>query len=77
MATLKDLHALLLHRENVIADHPWRDRDPSDHLAALKQVSEQISNWPEAYVQPIDPKLKHYLANASYAKARAHLEPLL
>lgn len=76
MAPLQDLMHLLRRREAVIADHPWRDRDAASHLNALKEVSEQISAWPQDHHQLLDPKLKHFLANASYAKALAHLESL-
>lgn len=76
MSPLQDLIQLLRQRETVIADHSWRDRDPASHLDALKQVSEHISAWPQAHSQLLDPKLKHFLSNASYAKALAHLESL-
>jgi 5,10-methenyltetrahydromethanopterin hydrogenase len=66
---------LLRRREAVIADHPWRDRDPAAHLDALKQVSEQISAWTEANQTTISPKLRHYLANSSFQKALDHLNP--
>lgn len=68
-----DLANLLRRRETVIADHTWRDRDPAAHLDALKQVSEEISAWADAHRDQIDPRLRHYLANASFAKALAHL----
>lgn len=67
---------LLRRREAVIADHGWRDRDPAAHLEALKEVSLAISAWPELHAGDIDPKLAHFLANASYAKALSHLEGL-
>lgn len=76
MAPLQDLIQLLRQRETVIADHSWRDRDSKSHLDALKQVSEQISDWPQTHSRFLDPKLKHFLSNASYAKALAHLESL-
>lgn len=71
-----DLAALLRRRESVITDHAWRDRDPAAHLDALKQVSEEITAWAEAHHDRIDPRLRHYLANASFAKALAHLAGL-
>lgn len=76
MAPVQDLIGLLRRREAVIADHAWRDRDPSGHLDALKEVSEHISAWPVNHPRFLDPKLKHFLSNASYAKALAHLESL-
>jgi hypothetical protein len=67
---------LLRRREEVIADHAWRDRDSAAHLAALREVSEQITAWSEANHASIDARLRHYLANASFSKALAHLEAL-
>lgn len=65
----------LLHRRTaIIADHAWRDRDAAEHLGALKQVSEEISAWTIAHRTSVDSQLRHYLANASYQKALAHLE---
>lgn len=74
MATTDELISLLRRREQVIADHAWRDRDSASHLDALREVSEAIAAWPAAHGRTLDPRLKHYLANASYAKALAHLE---
>lgn len=68
-----DLIQLLRRRESVIADHAWRDRDAAGHLDALKNVSEEISAWAAANRDKSDPRLRHYLANASFAKALAHL----
>jgi hypothetical protein len=65
---------LLRRRESVIADHAWRDRDPAAHLDALKQVSGEITAWADTHADAIDARLRHYLANASFAKALAHLE---
>ena len=68
-----ELIELLRRRESVIADHAWRDADPAAHLDALKLVSDQISAWTGENASRIDPRLRHYLANASFAKALAHL----
>lgn len=67
---------LLRRRVAIIADHGWRDRDAAGHLAALKEVSEEISAWTLAHRTEVDAQLRHYLANASYQKALAHLEAL-
>jgi hypothetical protein len=67
---------LLRQREEVIADHAWRDRDAATHLAALREVSEKISAWADEHQAEIDARLRHYLTNASFAKALAHLEAL-
>jgi len=69
-----ELIQLLRRRESVIADHAWRDRAAAGHLDALKHVSEEISAWAAAHPQVIDARLRHFLANASFAKALAHLE---
>jgi hypothetical protein len=73
---MSDLTALLHRRIAIIADHPWRDRDADDHLKALREVSEEISAWAHAHRTELDARLRHYLANASYQKALAHLEAL-
>ena len=72
----EELIQLLRHRESVIADHAWRDRDSAGHLAALIEVSRKISDWAEQNDDRIDARLRHFLANASFAKALAHLESL-
>lgn len=71
VSTTDELKPLLLRREAVIADHAWRDRDSDGHLTALKQVSEEITAWSTANSESLDPKLRHFLANASFAKALA------
>ena len=68
---------LLRERERIIADHAWRDRDAAGHLDALRDVSMAISAWAEANAGNIDARLRHFLENASYAKARAVLEAKL
>lgn len=74
-ATMNEsLIQLLRRRESLIADHAWRDRDPAAHLDALKQVSGEITAWAAAHDEAIDARLRHYLANASFAKALKHLE---
>lgn len=64
-----ELAALLQRRLDVIADHAWRDRDPAAHLQALAEVSTAISDWRKEHRTELDPRLRHFLANASYAKA--------
>ena len=67
---------LLRRREEVIADHAWRDRDAAGHLDALREVSEKITAWAQEHQVGTDARLRHYLTNASFAKALAHLEEL-
>jgi hypothetical protein len=69
-----ELIELLRRRETIIADHAWRDRDPANHLNALRSVSEQITTWTAAHRTELDARLRHYLANASFRKALEHLE---
>ena len=73
---MSELTALLCRRIAIIADHPWRDRDTNGHLEALRTVSEEISGWALAHRAELDARLRHYLANASYQKALAHLEAI-
>lgn len=68
------LKTLLRRRISIIADHAWRDRDTTEHLEALQRVSEEISAWTLAHRSSVDAQLRHYLANASFQKALAHLE---
>ena len=74
VTSTRALADLLRRRESIIADHSWRDRDPADHLAALRQVSEEISAWAAENDATIDARLRHFLTNASFAKALAYLE---
>ena len=69
-----ELIDLLRGRVAIIADHAWRDRDAAAHLAALQEVSEKIAAWTLAHRTEVDAQMRHYLANASYQKALAHLE---
>jgi hypothetical protein len=63
------LHALLQRRLHLIADHEFRDVDPSGHLAALQQISELISAEHHR-LKPILPgRLSHFLQQASFSKA--------
>lgn len=67
---------LLRRRVTIIADHAWRDRDAEGHLEALKEVSGEITAWTMAHRTEVDAQLRHYLGNASYQKALAHLEAI-
>lgn len=72
----EELIELLRRRVAIIADHDWRDRDAAEHLEALKAVSEELSAWTAAHRTEVDAQMRHYLANASFQKALAHLEGL-
>jgi len=69
-----ELIDLLRQRVALIADHAWRDRDAASHLQALQEVSGKISAWTAAHRTSVDAQMRHYLANASFQKALAHLE---
>lgn len=71
---LLTLRNLLAKRLSVIADHAFRDRDPAAHLLELKAVSEAIDAFREEHQTALDPRLRHYLTNASYQKALAWIE---
>ena len=68
-----ELADLLRQRISIIADHAWRDRDAAGHLEALKDVSEKLTAWTAANRPNLDAQLRHYLTNASFDKALAHL----
>ncbi len=72
----KQLTELLQRRVSIIEDHGWRDRDPADHLEALKSVSEDIAAWTAAHRTSVDAQLRHYLGNSSFQKALEHLQAL-
>jgi hypothetical protein len=76
MTATPALTDLLRRRVSIIADHAWRDRDGAGHLEALKEVSEAISTWTLAHRSALDPQLRHYLGNASFQKALAHVEAM-
>ncbi|WP_297081142.1 hypothetical protein [uncultured Demequina sp.] len=69
-----ELAALLRRRLDVIADHPFRDRDPTAHLEALKSVSLDIETWHAARRGTLPARLEHFLSGCSYDKALRFLE---
>jgi hypothetical protein len=71
--TTPELIALLRRRLEIIADHSWRDRDSAGHLDALKAVSMEIQHWTDVHRHALDARLRHFLTNASFDKALAHL----
>ena len=68
-----ELANALRERRSLIADETSR-REPEQHLAKLKTVSERIVALSEALPRPIEPQLAHYLARCSYDKALEALE---
>ncbi len=71
---LNQLAGLLRRRLGIIADHAWRERDSSAHLAALRQVSLDIDQWTAHHGNGIPTRLAHFLERRSYDKALAFLE---
>jgi hypothetical protein len=70
---LSNLAGALRERLMIIQDQDSR-RDPEQHLARLRAVSEKIDNLAIALPKPIDPQLAHFLQRKSYDKALELLE---
>ena len=68
-----DLAAALRERLAIVGDENSR-RDPEQHVARLRAVSEKIDSLAAALPKPIDPQLAHFLRRKSYDKALAFLE---
>jgi len=68
-----DLAAALRERLAIIADENSR-RDPEEHTARLRAVSEKIEKLEATLPKPIDPQLAHFLQRRSYDKALELLE---
>jgi hypothetical protein len=68
-----DLRNALRERHSIIADEQSR-RDPTTHMARLRNVSEKIERLEAALPRPLDPQLAHYLNRKSYDKALEFLE---
>ena len=68
-----DLATALRDRLAIIADEKSR-RQPEEHLARLKAVSERIEQLASALPSPVDPQLAHYLQRRSYDKALEFIE---
>ncbi|MEM8953905.1 MAG: hypothetical protein AAGD22_07140 [Verrucomicrobiota bacterium] len=74
---LQNLAALLEQRLEIIADHAFRDQNPTAHLNALKSVSEEIFAWHHGHRHKLPPRLEHFLAGSSLQKAHAYVQSLL
>lgn len=74
MSDLAHLHSLLQRRLVLIADHAFRDRDAAAHLAALKNVSEEIVAEHQRLRAQLPPRLNHFLTQASFSKALEYLD---
>ena len=71
---MKELHAAVKKRLDLVADHAFRDRDPAGHLAALKSAAAELDTLVNVLPADCDPNLRHYLERQSYLKALAWLE---
>jgi hypothetical protein len=65
------LRTALQKRLAIIADTELRARDPAEQLAQLKAVAKEIDLLAPQFAG--DARLAHYLKNASFEKALAHL----
>lgn len=65
----KPLKGMLEERLRVIADHEMRERDAAAHLEMLKDVSLRLMAEQERLADVLPPRLKHFMAQASYSKA--------
>jgi hypothetical protein len=68
-----ELAAALRERLAIIGNAESR-RDPKQHVARLRAISEKIDQLQASLPQPIDPRLSHYLERRSYDKALEWLE---
>jgi hypothetical protein len=67
------LHAAVQRRLDVVADHAFRDRDPTGHLESLKSAAAELDGMVRSLPADCDPALRHYLERQSYTKALAWL----
>lgn len=72
-APLTELAAALRERLAIISDEESR-RDPGQHTARLRDVSEKIERLEQSLPPKIDPELRHFLQRRSYSKALELLE---
>ncbi len=71
---LESLAALLQRRLQIIADHDLRSQNPQEQLRQLQEVSESIASAHEALRRSLDPRLNHFMTQASYDKALAYIK---
>jgi hypothetical protein len=64
----QELAAALRERLKIISDETSR-RDPNEHIARLREISDRIQSLSAALPQPIPPRLAHFLDRRSYDKA--------
>jgi len=64
----QELAAALRQRIKIISDDTSR-RNPDQHMARLRDISDRIESLVAALPQPIPPRLAHFLERKSYDKA--------
>ena len=64
----QELAVALRERLKIISDESSR-RNPDQHLARLREISDRIESLAAALPQPIPPRLAHFLDRRSYDKA--------
>jgi hypothetical protein len=69
----QELAAALRARLQIISDETSR-RNPDQHMARLREISDRIESLAAALPQPIPPRLAHFLDRRSYDKALDFLE---
>jgi hypothetical protein len=73
MELLSELAEVLRERLTIIADAESR-RNPQQHTARLREVSERLARIELQLPVTIDPQLRHFLERCSYDKALEYLE---
>ena len=68
------LEEALRKRLSIVADHALRDRDPAEHLTALKSAHQELEAQRALLPADTDARLLHFLERQSYEKALAFLE---
>ena len=69
----QELAAALRARLQIISDETSR-RNPDQHMARLRGISDRIESLAAALPRPIPPRLAHFLDRRSYDKALDFLE---
>lgn len=77
MDEFQALLGALKSRLAIVADHNFRDRDPSGHLNAIRKEAENLDAIIRSLPADLDPMLRHYLERQSYSKAITWLEEYL
>src|SRR5207302_6449885 len=71
--TETELAEALRERLKIISDKKSR-RDPEQHVKRLREISDRIETLAATLLQPIPPRLAHFLDRRSYDEALETLE---